>query len=368
MTAPLEARYERLLRVYPAAFRRVHGEDMLTTMLADAGEGRRWPRPGDAADILFHALRQRLFRRPGGGLLDSGWSDACALLGPVLAVVLATLRLTAAARRALSGLSSQWATPPHVLNPGATVLLLAGAWALVAAAAFAGRRRIAAGLGWVALLIEAVTLLRRFPDDPVAVVYGLWWLALGLVATVALTAAGPRRPGAVAGRWRLAVLLAAPAVIGAVLAVGGSGLLIDYTRGGYNAFYLQDLPGLQSATSGWGLEGADATQVDLMLLAILVAVVAGSVAVARLPGPVRRRMLVAVAPVATLAALVELGFNGWAVSNVHMGHNIPLVAGQWASLVLLPLLVFLLGLWWVRRRDETMRLAALGAAAERERN
>jgi len=107
--------------------------------------------------------------------------------------------------------------------------------------------------------------------------------------------------------------------------------------------------------------------VNLMLLCIAAALTAGLVAIARLPGPVRRRLLVAVAPVLTVAILVELGFNGWAESNYHMGHNIPLVPGQWISLVVLPLLVFLLGAWWARRRDETMRLAALGAAAERER-
>ncbi|MER7277957.1 hypothetical protein ABT369_26300 [Dactylosporangium sp. NPDC000244] len=136
---------------------------------------------------------------------------------------------------------------------------------------------------------------------------------------------------------------------------------------GFSAFYLEDLFRPETyVTSYTGLEASNAAELDLMLLAVAVALLAGLVAAVRLPGPIRRRLLVAAAPVLTMAALVNFTFNGWAVSAVHMGHNIPLVTGQWAALVLLPLLAFLLGAQWARRRDETMRLAALGAATERE--
>nr|BFE60984.1 hypothetical protein GCM10020063_055100 [Dactylosporangium thailandense] len=351
MTTPLEGRYERLLRVYPAAFRRAHGEDMLTTMLADAGDGQRWPRPGDAADIVLHGLRLRLSRRSGGGLLGGGWADACALIGPLAVVALLTFRLTSVLRG------------PH---PGSAPLLQTAAWALVAVAAFAGLRRGAAALGWVALLAEVAPPVRQFTSDPVPVVYGLWWSVLALVAAVALTAAGPRRPWAVAGTRRFAVLVAAPLVVGAV-GVLGSGMLVAGDAG-FSAFYLEDMFRPETyVTSYTGLEAPNAAELDLMLLAVAVALLAGLVAAVRLPGPIRRRLLVAAAPVLTMAALVNFTFNGWAVSTVHMGHNIPLVTGQWAALVLLPLLAFLLGAQWARRRDETMRLAALGAAAERER-
>ena len=154
MTAPLEARYERLLRVYPAGYRRAHGDDMLTTMLTDAGGSRRWPRPGDAANLLYHGLRLRLVKRPrGAGLLDSGWAEACALIGPL--VVLALLALQVAPRLA-SALQRATEEPAVGLYSAPTVAVQGIAWAAVVVAAFAGWRRVAAGLGWVALLAELV--------------------------------------------------------------------------------------------------------------------------------------------------------------------------------------------------------------------
>jgi len=45
MTAALEARFRRLLRAYPAAYRRAHGADLLSTVLAD------WPCESDLAPV-----------------------------------------------------------------------------------------------------------------------------------------------------------------------------------------------------------------------------------------------------------------------------------------------------------------------------
>ncbi|WP_433061286.1 hypothetical protein [Dactylosporangium sp. CS-033363] len=351
MTTPLEVRYERLLRLYPAAFRRAHGEDMLGTMLADAGERRRWPRPGDAADIAFHALRLRLFKRPTGGLLGPGWADACALIGPLAAFAILVLSATKALRLTMFS--------------GSTLLIQIAAWGLVTVAAFAGLHRVAVWLGWVAFLTEVVPMVRQFTADPVPVVYALWWFVAALVAALALTAAGPRSPWAVAGRRRLAVLLGAPLFMGALGVIAGSGILMrGYDGGSYSALYLSDLIG--AAGGSFAVEATGPAVLWLMLGGIVAAAIAFAVALARLPGPIRRRLLVAAAPVVTMLELVNLTFNGWAVSTMQRGHVIPLVFGQWAALVLLPLLVFLLGVWWVRRRDETSRLAAIGARVERE--
>jgi hypothetical protein len=365
MTTPLVGRFERLLRVYPAGYRRAHGEDMLTTMLADAGEGRRWPRLGDAANLLFHGLRLRLVKRPpGAGLLDSGWADACSVIGALGAFVLMALRLAVLLRL------PPWMPGPYdggTVIASATNILQCALWGLAAVTALAGLRRVAAGLAWVALLAEVVPPVRDFAADPVPVVRGLWLLVLGLVAAVALSVAGRRGAWAVAGRRRLGTILAAIVVAGATAVLGGSGILVHGLdeSGGYHVFYPADLIGFSETVDGLpGLEATSGAVLDLMLLTIAAALLAGAIALARMPGPVRRRILVAASPVVTMVAHIALGFNGWAVSNDNMGHAIPLVPGQWVALVVLPLLVFVLGLWWVRRRDETMRLAAIGAIIE----
>ncbi|GGO16724.1 hypothetical protein [Micromonospora parathelypteridis] len=56
----LERRYLRLLRAYPADYRRARGAEIVGTYLDLAGPGRRWPSPADAADLLRGGLRQRL--------------------------------------------------------------------------------------------------------------------------------------------------------------------------------------------------------------------------------------------------------------------------------------------------------------------
>jgi hypothetical protein len=59
----LERRYRRLLAFYPAAFRREHEQEILTVLMAGAAEGQRWPRLGEAADLLRSAIYMRLQAR-----------------------------------------------------------------------------------------------------------------------------------------------------------------------------------------------------------------------------------------------------------------------------------------------------------------
>jgi hypothetical protein len=58
--ARLERRYRRLLRVYPGAFRRHHGEEILAVLLAGAHDGQRRPGPAAWADLIMSGLRIRL--------------------------------------------------------------------------------------------------------------------------------------------------------------------------------------------------------------------------------------------------------------------------------------------------------------------
>jgi hypothetical protein len=48
----LERRYRRLLACYPASFRREHGQEMLSVLMAGAAEGQRWPRLAEFANIV----------------------------------------------------------------------------------------------------------------------------------------------------------------------------------------------------------------------------------------------------------------------------------------------------------------------------
>ena len=56
----LERRYRRLLRAYPADYRRTRGAEIVGTYLDLAAPDQRWPTPADAGDLVRGGLRQRL--------------------------------------------------------------------------------------------------------------------------------------------------------------------------------------------------------------------------------------------------------------------------------------------------------------------
>jgi len=56
----LERRYRRLLACYPRAFRHGHEQEILSVLMAGAGDGQHWPRPGEAADLIRSAIWMRL--------------------------------------------------------------------------------------------------------------------------------------------------------------------------------------------------------------------------------------------------------------------------------------------------------------------
>lgn len=59
-SAGLERRYSRLLAGYPRAFRLEHEQEILAVLMAGADEGQQRPRPGEAANLIKHALWMRL--------------------------------------------------------------------------------------------------------------------------------------------------------------------------------------------------------------------------------------------------------------------------------------------------------------------
>jgi hypothetical protein len=57
--ADLERRYRRLLRCFPARYRREHEQEILSVLMAGAKEGQRRPGLADSADLLFSAIFMR---------------------------------------------------------------------------------------------------------------------------------------------------------------------------------------------------------------------------------------------------------------------------------------------------------------------
>lgn len=78
--AQLERRFRRLLRVYPAWYRRARGEEMLTTLM-DVARGRDRPTAGERLDVVFGGVRKYL----------STGSAPAAVAGVFVALFAATL-------------------------------------------------------------------------------------------------------------------------------------------------------------------------------------------------------------------------------------------------------------------------------------
>jgi hypothetical protein len=90
----LAARYERLLRWYPAGHQARHGGEMLGVLLAAAGPGQERPGRGESANLIGGALRIRLRAATTGSA--GQWRDAlarAAILLPLAAVVLQVITL-----------------------------------------------------------------------------------------------------------------------------------------------------------------------------------------------------------------------------------------------------------------------------------
>jgi hypothetical protein len=147
VTSELRARYTRLLRWYPAAYRAERGAEIVDTYLDLAPAGRRWPRPGDVVDLVAGGLRQRLRARDALGL-----ADALPLAGTIAltaATVLATVWLILTEAFPYPG---EFAGAP-TLGPFHTLAVLAWiAWLIVLPAGALGCGR------WAVAVAVAVTI------------------------------------------------------------------------------------------------------------------------------------------------------------------------------------------------------------------
>ena len=205
MTA-LERRSRRLLRAYPARYRRERGEEILGTLLDDSPPGRRWPSPRDARALIMGGLRVR------AGLNQPQATAAGIRLGMMLGAALTLIQINAGV---LTGLVNFWThaypepAPPRAGYQAAYAIL---ALAAVATAWFAPRI-ISAGMavaaaalwawwggngnGWVIpaviMLIMLAILARGSQRPPRSWLWlaGLW---LAISALQGLSNAGRQQP------------------------------------------------------------------------------------------------------------------------------------------------------------------------------
>jgi hypothetical protein len=61
-SAALERRYRRLLACYPRAFRDEQEQEILSVLMAGAGDGQQWPGSAEAADLIRSGIWIRLRR------------------------------------------------------------------------------------------------------------------------------------------------------------------------------------------------------------------------------------------------------------------------------------------------------------------
>ena len=81
----LERGYRWLLACYPAAYRRVHEEEMLAVLMTAAPDGKRWPGMAEAADLIWGAVRVRC--QPSRSSAEPGWRDALAVVSILLPLI-----------------------------------------------------------------------------------------------------------------------------------------------------------------------------------------------------------------------------------------------------------------------------------------
>ncbi|MBQ0989505.1 hypothetical protein KBX08_05290 [Micromonospora sp. H61] len=348
----LERRYRRLLAAYPWEHRRVYEDEMLAVLLAGARPGQRRPAAADVRNLVGAGLRARL-RVGARGFTEPSWADAATVTGLLAGVVLLAL----AGKALLDQLVLAPKMPPAFgsSSPDLVDWLRVAGWAGVCATVLVGWRWVAAGLAWAGVLGWGALVAPQTSDNPTYVVDTLPQLALAVVVAAALTVPAPRRRAiTLLGVRRLLALLLAPAAIVALLVTNRvtSPAFVFVGGTSYQVFY--------------DIEASSELVLWLYVAGLAGAASAMVIAVATLTPEVRRRVVVMLLPVAALALVIDSALAGWVTSTMHMGHVVPLVPAQWAMLVLVAPVTFLAGALLVRRREETLRMVALGRNADRE--
>ena len=351
----LERRYRSLLALYPADHRAIYQEEMVGVLMDGTSPGQRYPRLGEAANLISAAVWRRL-GGAAGSLTDPGWRPAAAVFG-----LLGSLLMMA---RETYSIVEHLFPPPWIhqmVGPGEQSVLgphfwfavsYAVLWLVPVAAMIVGWQRLAAvvasglvawsGWGYVWIIGKSAAV-----DPPSSLV----WLTIEITTVAALWVPAESRSVRRQLGWRrIGLLLGA----GALLSILG---YVEHLQGNYRV-----LPVAGIRFSSWSLP-----------LAVIAVGFIGYV-VFRLEDRSRRRVLAFIAP-----ALVQLVVIGYDVFGISEGWRLqPSIAdisgedmgvrgwGEISVLLLVPLVAFAIAIVAVRQRERTLRLAKLGRERERE--
>ncbi|AGZ45815.1 hypothetical protein [Actinoplanes friuliensis] len=270
MTAPLELRYRRLLAVYPADHRRIYAEEMVGVLMEGAEPGQQRPALAEAANLVWSGLIARL-GRGAQGLRSALWRDAAA----VAALAGVVMLLFVPARRLYFGLQNfvNFGDPMRAYGFDGGLLIDVAArsaiWLAVLVAVLLAAKRMSVALGVAGLLVEVAALVVRAFVVEFHAIRMSWVLALaGATLTLLVLARSGRPVTGMLGRRGRAMLAAGVATAGVTASA---------------------LPGDRSPVQILGvIEVTDALY--LVAGGLLLA------GVHRVPGRVRRRALVLIAP------------------------------------------------------------------------
>ena len=190
MTTSLERRYRRLLRAYPAAYRRRRGDELLATLLEAAAPGQQHPTLRETLGLLGGGLSARV-GLAGGCTPWTLWAE-----GLRLGALLLLVSLTGDAA------SATWLQTNHVVFTWifSTAAGLAVTLASAAAVAAVARGAFRAALVLIGVAVAAGWPGLRYPPE-------LWayLTAAGILAVLARRP--PARPRRRAWPWLLATPL-----------------------------------------------------------------------------------------------------------------------------------------------------------------
>lgn len=223
----LERRYRRLLRTYPAAWRRDREEELIGVLMTAARPGRTRPSAAEALNLLTHGLLARLQAVAGGGR-RADWPPGLGIAGVVLVVALGAVGLRVLVRLLLSwtqlrAVQARGFANPAYDGPAGLLRLFSSslsdwpawiAWTVTAGLVLAGRFRLARWAAGVAAAAHlALTARAALPGDPVGTVVDAAWALVGLLTALLLARPDlPRRGLGHLGRARLVWLAAVAAV------------------------------------------------------------------------------------------------------------------------------------------------------------
>ncbi|MFI2105669.1 hypothetical protein ACH436_20410 [Isoptericola sp. NPDC019693] len=266
--------YRRLLRLFPFAYRRAHGPEMLGHLLDAAAPGQSRPARGDVLDLLRAAAREWVLAPLGATA-----SDRRAATG-VLSVVLPAL-LAVPATRALgfgTSLAVQDGAPPVL--PTVPMVVPWAIWALAVVVLLAGAGRTGRALAATAAVAATVTVVALVATGHVHAAYLETGWAVGIAAH-ALVVAEDERGRVTAGGWRRGAATAAAMA----LAVGGylAATVADTTRFGApwwssvgaTTWSMQAVVVLLALVGGTGILLARTRQAVPVLAGVVTAVVLG---------------------------------------------------------------------------------------------